>query len=136
MGSRHPRRHKRLEADGIQPYNATVYQVVGNSMIKTLPEGSRILVDKGKTTPLVNCMFVFDHPGYLIVERFKQAGHDVWWSCNNPAYDAIVHERRSRCAGKCAEACGGSTTTGTRADSFLAGSGAGETVRRPGQGAA
>ena len=92
MGNRHPCRHKRLEADGIQPYNATVHQVVGDSMIETLPEGIRILVDKGKTTPLVNCMFVIDHSGYLLVKRFKPAGDAVRWSCENPAYDAIVHD--------------------------------------------
>ena len=92
MGNRHPGGHKRLEAGGIEPYNATVYQVVGDSMIETLPEGSRIFVDKGEITPLVNCRFVIDHSGYLLVERFKQAGDDVWWSCDNPAYDAIVHD--------------------------------------------
>ncbi len=92
MGIGRPRGHKRLEVDGIQPYNTTVYQVVGDAMIETLPEGSRILVDKGKTTPLVNCMFVIDHSDYRLVKRFKLSGDDVWWSCDNSAYDAIVHD--------------------------------------------
>ena len=81
---------ERLELDGIDPEQAKVYQVVGDSMAPTLPDGSAIVVDYLRTTPRPNCLFVIYVEGNsLLVKRAVMRGRERWWGCDNPDYAPI-----------------------------------------------
>lgn len=60
-------------------------------MLPTLVNASRVLVDKARTTPAPNSLFVIADNGYLLVKRFQRSDAGGWWCSDNPAYERIAH---------------------------------------------
>ncbi|MCY3784553.1 MAG: S24 family peptidase [Chloroflexi bacterium] len=100
MSAPHCFSRQRLAADGIEPYNATVYQVVGDSMLPTLVDGCRVLVDKAKTTPSPNSLFVIADDGSLLIKRFKRVKSRSWWCSDNPEFVPIRHRQSIKVQGQ------------------------------------
>ena len=81
----YPFRRERLsEGEGIDPAQARVYQVDGNSMYPVLPDGSTILVDYQRTMLMENCIFIYRTNGAMFIKRSKKCMDEWWWCSDNP----------------------------------------------------
>lgn len=91
---------QRLESDGIDPANVSVFQVVGDSMIPTLTDTTGILVDKGQTIPRRCDIFVIEAGEALFVKRFRQRRRGWEWVSDNARYNSIPAGRAVKVVGR------------------------------------
>lgn len=91
---------QRLESDGIDPANVSVFQVVGDSMSPTLADATGILVDKGQTTPQPGDIFVIESGEALFVKRFGQGRRAQEWVSDNARDKSIPADRAVKVVGR------------------------------------
>ena len=90
----------RLEAEGIDPANASVFRVRGESMAPTLADGSLILVDYLRDVPRQNRLYVFRSDDALLVKRARWRLAAWWWYSDNPEWEPIPIEASMRVWGE------------------------------------
>jgi len=90
LGIPHCFSRQRLASDGIDPKQAGVFLVAGESMVPTLADGGRVLVDKQRTEPKDNCLFVIAYGDDLLVKRYV-ARPGPFWKSDNEAFKPIPH---------------------------------------------
>ena len=80
----YPFRRKRLiEGEGIDPKQARVFRVKGNSMYPALPKGSVILVDYQRRALAEHRIYVYRTNDAVHVKRAKQCPAGEWWWCSD-----------------------------------------------------
>jgi phage repressor protein C with HTH and peptisase S24 domain len=88
-------RHERfplatLRAAGITPGAASVIDVAGDSMMPTLENGDRLLVDRAdRRVPAAGALFVIRFDGALSVKRLVPAGAQIEVRSDNPAWPTL-----------------------------------------------
>lgn len=93
LGIPHCFSRERLAKDGIDPEKAGVFLVAGESMVPTLADGGRVLVDKQRTEPKDNCLFVIACGDQLLVKRFARERRRSFWKSDNEAFKPIPHDQ-------------------------------------------
>ncbi len=90
---------RRLESDGIDPANVSVFQVVGDSMMPTLTDTTSILVDKGQKTPRRGHIFVVETGDALFVKRYS-GRRGLEWASDNRRYTSLPAGSAVRVVGR------------------------------------
>ncbi len=99
-GTGMPFRRFRLEQEGIDPENASVFRVQGDSMHPTLPDRSVILVDYLRTELRDNCLYVIRSGDYLVAKRVHRREDGWWLHCDNPDWSPVPWEEQMRVRGQ------------------------------------
>ncbi len=93
-GTAMPFRRFRLEQEGIDPEQAAVFRVKGDSMSPTLPDRSVILVDYLRAQLSENCLYVVQIDGSLWPKRAVRNEGEWWLNCDNPNWAPIRRDDR------------------------------------------
>ena len=81
-----PFRRDWLAYHGIDPEQADVVQVSGESMEPTLPDGCSILVDRSRRELQPKCIYVLRNEDGLVVKRVDRNREGWWVISDNPAW--------------------------------------------------
>ena len=84
----------RMERDGMDAAQCVVYEVHGDSMAPTLPDGCGILVDRLRRDLVDGRLYVVDAPGGLLVKRARWWPPNWWWHSDNrdPRFSPLLWE--------------------------------------------
>ena len=85
-----PFRRDWLAYHGIDPAQADVVQVSGESMEPTLPDGCSILVDRNRRELQPKCIYVLRNEDGLVVKRVDRNREGWWVISDNPAWLPVM----------------------------------------------
>ena len=85
-----PFRRDWLAYHGIDPEQADVVRVSGESMEPTLPDGCSILVDRSRRELQPKCIYVLRNEDGLVVKRVDRNREGWWVISDNPAWLPVM----------------------------------------------